>query len=347
LNRRLVFAFPGRLDTKTGGYAYDRHLIRELSDLGWSVEPVSLGEGFPDPSPVVLAQAERQLSELPDGDLLLVDGLAFGVMPDWAVREAKRLRLVVLVHHPLALETGVSAEQKQRFLASETRALSAVRHVFVTSHATARQVASLLDVPGPKITAALPGTEPGEIASSGMGEPHILSVGSLTRRKGHDVLLRALARLRHLSWRATIIGSPDLDPLTAKELAALCEDLSLTDRVTLAGEQPDVRAEMTRADIFVLASRYEGYGMVFAEALAHGLPVVGCRAGAVPDVVPQDAGFLVAVDDIAALADAIGRLVADGPLRETMAVAARRAGLALPTWRETAVTVSNRLEDIQ
>lgn len=347
MNRRLVFAFPGRLETKTGGYAYDRHLIRELTDLGWSVEPISLGEGFPDPTPAVLAQAERQLSVLADGDLVLIDGLAFGVMPDWAAQEAKRLRLVALVHHPLGLETGVSTEQKQRLLASETRALSAARHVFVTSDATARQVASLLDVPSAKITAALPGTEPGDIASSGKAEPHILSVGSLTRRKGHDVLLRALARLRHLSWQATIIGSPDLDPVTAKDLAALCVDLSLVDRVTLAGERPDVRAEMASADIFALASRYEGYGMVFAEALAHGLPVVGCHAGAVPDVVPQDAGFLVEVDDIDALADAIGRLVADRPLRDKMAAAARRAGLALPSWRETALTVSNRLEDIQ
>ncbi|WP_165224786.1 glycosyltransferase family 4 protein [Affinirhizobium pseudoryzae] len=346
MNRHLVFAYPGCLETKTGGYGYDRHLIRDLTDLGWSIQTMSLGSGFPAPSALVLAEAERQLSALADGTLVLIDGLAFGVMADWASREASRLRLVALVHHPLGLETGVTAEQSERLLAGEARALSAVRHVFVTSHATARQVSALLSVPSEKVTAALPGTEPGAPAASGEAQPHILSVGSLTRRKGHDVLLQALSRLTHLAWRATIIGSPDLDPSTARQLAALTEELGLTDRVTLAGERPDVRAEMAKADLFVLASRYEGYGMVFAEALAHGLPIVGCHAGAVPDVVPQDAGRLVGVDDVNALADAIATLVADGELRRQMAAASRRAGLALPRWRDTAITVSNRLEEI-
>lgn len=346
MNRHLVFAYPGRLDTKTGGYAYDRHLIRELTDLGWSVQPMSLGEGFPAPSKAVLAKAERQLSALADGTLVVIDGLAFGVMAEWALGHSERLRLVALVHHPLGLETGVGPQQRDQLLVSEARALSAVRHVFVTSPATARQVSELLAVPPEFITAALPGTEPGPKAASGEAQPHILSVGSLTRRKGHDVLLQALARIRHLAWRATIIGSPDLDPATAHELDRLVAELQLADRVTLAGERPDVRADMAKADLFVLASRYEGYGMVFAEALAHGLPIVGCKAGAVPDVVPQDAGCLVGVDDVEAFADAIARLVTDDEMRHQMALASRSAGLALPRWRDTAITVSNRLEEI-
>ncbi len=343
----VIFAYPGDLDLKTGGYAYDRHLIAHLAALGWSVEPMALGEGFPNPTDDVLAQAERRLSGLPDETLVLIDGLAFGVMPDWAERETSRLRIIALVHHPLALETGIAPDDRQRLLVNEKRALSKVRHVVVTSRTTARELASSFGVSAQKITVALPGTEPRPAAAARAGTPtHILSVGTLIERKGHDALLRALYQVRDLEWRATIIGSKDLNPAIARSLAELVGELRLHERVTLAGECDDVRSEMAGADIFALASRYEGYGMVFAEALSHGLPIVCCKAGAVPDVVPEDAGFLVAVDDVDAFAAALRKLLTNPALRDRMAAASREAGRKLPTWPQTAEIVSRQLRRI-
>ncbi|MBT9372254.1 glycosyltransferase family 4 protein [Rhizobium sp. CSW-27] len=339
----LTFAFPGRLDLNTGGYAYDRQLIVGLSALGWAVEPLSLGEGFPAPDAEQLRGAEERLSALPDGRLVVIDGLAYGVLPDWAAREAGRLAILALVHHPLALETGLSGDAQATLRASEIRALSLARHVIVTSPMTARELVANYDVPDDRITVALPGTEPGPLAPGGNEPPHIVSVGTLTRRKGHDTLLQALSRITDLDWRASIAGSRDLDPQTAQALYALCNELGLSGRVTFLGDRPDARALMATGDLFALASRYEGYGMVFAEALSQGLPVVACHAGAVPEVVPQGAGLLVAPDDPTAFAAALRRLLSSPQERRKFAEAARVAGLNLPAWQDTAAIVSRLL----
>ena len=345
----LTFAYPGRLDLKTGGYGYDRRIVEGLKQLGWQVDLLSLGEGFPFPSAAQLAQAEALLSALPDNALLMVDGLAYGVLDEWAKRESKRLRIVALVHHPLALETGLDEGQRQRFFASEVAALSCASGVVVTSKATARELSESYDVEAGQITVALPGTDPASLIPDRTPNrpPHILSVGSLIERKGHDVLLDALSRIADLDWSAAIIGSRDLDPATTKALEQKILALKLTERVRLAGECGDVRSVMAHADIFALASRYEGDGMVFAEALAEGLPIVACHAGAVPEVVPAAAGILVPADDAAAFADALRTLVSDRSERQTRAKASRLAGAALPGWDETARIISTRLEALQ
>ncbi|MGK6315152.1 glycosyltransferase family 4 protein [Neorhizobium sp. DT-125] len=346
MSRDLVFAYPGDIETRTGGYGYDRRVIAILGDLGWAVETISLGEGFPNPSAAQLEAAERRLSELNDGALVLVDGLAFGVLDEWASRKAGRLKIVALVHHPLALETGIDEDRKRALFASEKAALAQTRGVIVTSQTTAAELAAHYAVPEERIAVAIPGMDPAPLAAGGNDPPLILSVGTLTRRKGHDVLIAALARLRDLSWICRIVGSKTLDPDVASELERQIARSGLGDRIELAGQIDDTRAEYARADIFALASRYEGYGMVFAEALAQGLPIVGCATGAVPDVVPENAGFLVPPDDPEAFAAALRRLLEEPETRIASADAAAIAGSKLPTWRNTAVIISDFLEAI-
>lgn len=346
MSRTIAFAFPGDLALKTGGYAYDRRVIDGLRNRGWDVQCLPLGDGFPNPSLETKALAEDLLSRLPDGAQVLVDGLAFGVLDTWAERESKRLRIVALVHHPLALETGLDAEQQQDLAASERKAIACAEHVIVTSSMTARELTSRYGVPSDKVTVAIPGTEPGAPAR-GEGDPaHIVSIGTLIPRKGHDVLTAALKRIEHLSWTATIVGSHDLSPRTAREIEVQLAESGLAERISLAGEVADVRPVLASADIFALASRFEGYGMVFAEALSHGLPIVACRTGAVPDVVPEEAGILTGADDINAFAAALGSLVADRELRQRKAEAARRAGALLPNWDRTVDIIADRLETL-
>jgi glycosyltransferase involved in cell wall biosynthesis len=237
--------------------------------------------------------------------------------------------IVALVHHPLALETGLDAEQRQDLAASERQALAWAEHVIVTSPMTARELTSSYNVPSEKITVAIPGTEPGALASC-EGEPaHIVSIGTLIPRKGHDVLIAALKRIEHLSWTATIVGSHDLSPKTTREILVQLAESGLAKRVSLAGEVADVRPVLASADIFALASRFEGYGMVFAEALSHGLPIVACRTSAVPDVVPEEAGILTGVDDIDAFAAALGSLVTNRGLRRAQSRSGPACGRSL------------------
>lgn len=339
----VTFAYPGDLNLNTGGYAYDRRVIADLSEIGWSIERLPLGEGFPAPDPEVKREAERMLSQLPDGALVVIDGLAFGVLDEWAEREARRLCIVALVHHPLALETGLDRHEQGRFHACERRALSFARHVIVTSPMTARELDAHYGVSPRRITVAIPGTDPAPIAAGTGDPPHILSIGTLTPRKGHDVLIAALKEVEHLPWQAAIVGSQTLNPGTATLLRRQVEALGLAARISLAGECDDPRALLAGADIFALASRFEGYGMVFAEALSQGLPIVACRTGAVPDVVPDEAGLLVPVDDVGAFARALHSLLTDKTLRRTKAEAARCAGAKLPGWAMTSGIISTAL----
>ncbi|MBD8891239.1 glycosyltransferase family 4 protein [Roseibium litorale] len=349
MNLSLTFAYPGDLELRTGGYGYDRRVIQGLRDLGWTVDLLSLGEGFPFPSGETKLEAERRLSALPDDTLVLIDGLAYGVLDDWAAQENARLKIAALVHHPLALETGLEPKQAERFRRSERAALAHSAAVIVTSPMTAKELAANFGVPRDSITIAIPGTDPsaGPRRDRQPDEPlQILSVGTLTRRKGHDVLIKALKLIEDLPWEAKIIGSRTLDPQIAEELDALAAGLGLGGRIDLPGECSDSRLLMAEADIFALASRYEGFGMVFAEALVDGLPIVACSAGAVPDVVPETAGQLVPADDPAAFADALRVLVSDDDARLRYADGANEAGRLLPGWPETARLIADRLETL-
>ncbi|AMM86158.1 glycosyltransferase family 4 protein [Martelella sp. AD-3] len=344
---RLVFAYPGDLQLRTGGYGYDRRLIAALEDAGWQVDLLPLGEGFPDAAPSAIAKAEQALCALADDTLVMIDGLAFGVLDAFAARQGDRLKLVALVHHPLALETGLSRERVETFRQCETRALEHARQIVVTSPETARELERGFATSRDRITVAVPGTDPAPQARTSAGAPHVLSIGSLTPRKGHDILVAALKRVEDLAWTATIAGSRNLDGETAAAIERQIDALGLGGRVRLAGAVEETGPLYAGADLFALASRYEGYGMVFAEALSHGLPIIACRAGAVPDVVPEEAGFLVNVDDVDAFAVALRSVIADPDMRRSKMEAARRAGSALPRWEETGRIVSDMLEELR
>jgi glycosyltransferase involved in cell wall biosynthesis len=176
----------------------------------------------------------------------------------------------------------------------------------------------------------------------------LLAVGAVVPRKGYDVLIDELATLTDLDWRLVIAGDRTRDRATADAVAARIAALGLGARVSMPGAVGDEELALlhTQADVFVLASRHEGYGMAYAAAINHGLPVVGTRAGAIPETVPAGAGILVEPDDAPALAAALRIMIANPKARETYAAAARAAAAQLPRWDTTARIFLTVLESV-
>ena len=194
---------------------------------------------------------------------------------------------------------------------------------------------------------ALPGIDPVELAAgSDDGVVRLLSVGAIVPRKGYDVLVAALAKLSDLPWRLTIVGDRTRSPETAALLDIAIARAQLGDRIELTGAVPDAHlaACYRAADIFVLASYFEGYGMAAAEAIAYGLPVIATTAGALPQTLTADAAILVPPGDVAALGAALYELLSDPDARRARSEAARAAARALPTWRATAQQIAQAIE---
>jgi glycosyltransferase involved in cell wall biosynthesis len=346
--RRVTLVVPGSLDTPTGGYAYDRRVIAELAVRGWAVDVLDLGDGFPFPAAETLVRAARLLAALPAGATALCDGLAFGAMPAVAHGHRDRLTLVALVHHPLALETGLDPAAAATLADSERTALHAARAVVVTSRATARLLGDY-GVPADRITVAPPGTDRPSAAPArnrGPGGPvQLLAVASLVPRKGHGLLLDALTRLRDLPWRLTCVGSLDLDPATAQAIRDLAHARGLDARITFVGAVPssDLARFYEAADVFVMPTWYEGYGMAVAEAIAHGLPVVASRTGGIPDLVDDRSGVLLPPGALDPLTTALERVIREDTWRASLAAGAAMRAVTLPTWPETAAAVEQAL----
>jgi len=343
----FVFAVPGDLDAPTGGYAYDRRMIAELRELGWRPEVLNLGEGFPRPSALTRAAANAHLCDVPKGRPIVIDGLAFGVLPEAGGALSVTHPLIALVHHPLALETGLTPEEAAALRDSERRALSFTHAVVANSAATARALTDY-GVPADRITIAPPGTDRARTGPRYHSGPiALLAVGSIVPRKGYDVLVEALAGLLDLPWRLTIVGEAR-DPTTAEGLRAAIEHYKLGPRVSLLGSaSPSRLTELYgSSDLFVLPSRYEGFGMAYAEAIAHGLPVIGTTAGAIPDTVSSEAGVLIPPEDVPALAAALRRLIENAEDRAQFSTGARAAAERLLTWAESAKLFSAAIERV-
>lgn len=347
--KRVAFAIPGDLETRTGGYAYDRRIIAELRHRGWQVDIVGLGDGFPVPSEEQAAEASRRLLQAPADRPIVIDGLAFGVLPQAAASLRSTRPVVALVHHPLAYETGLTPRAAERLHDSERAALAAAHMVVATSGTTADLLVDRFGVPRGRLHVIPPGTDPvPQAAGSGSRQLQLLSVGAIVPRKGFDVLVEALATLTDPSWQLTIVGDRGRDPGAVERLDSLIAQHGLEARIESPGTVSTERlAELyAGADLFVLASHFEGYGMAYAEAIAYGLPIVGTTGGAIPRTVPESASRLVPPGNVAALAQALREVMESRDCRRNLAAGARAAAAKLPSWAQSGATFADLLDGL-
>jgi glycosyltransferase involved in cell wall biosynthesis len=350
-----AFVIPGDLSLATGGYAYDRAVLTGLRGHGIAVAHVPLPGSYPNPSPADLVTTAAALADLPLDGPLLIDGLAYGAFPA-ELLAGIRQRIVALVHHPLGLETGLDPARAQDLINLETRALARAAHVIVTSQLTKRLLVADFAVPSRRITVAEPGTELAPRAT-GSGSPtlHLLAVGSLVPRKGYPVLIEALAGLQALAgpaaaplaWRLTIAGSAR-DPAETALIELAIARHGLGRHITILGAvmTADLNRLYASADLFVMPSLFEGYGMVLAEAMARGLPIVCTTGGAAAETVPDGAALKVAPGSSDALRHALYRAMTDAGRRQQLAGHSWAAGQRLPTWDSTSRTIATVLQAI-
>jgi glycosyltransferase involved in cell wall biosynthesis len=339
-----VFVIPGDIESPTGGYAYDRRVLALLAGQGVHVRHLPVPASFPHPTADDIAATARALAETPANAVLLFDGLAYGAMPVEVLR-AVRQPIVAITHHPLSFEPDLTEERRRALHAGEAAALAVATTIIVSSPTTRAVLSAEFGVASERIVVAEPGTARVARAKGGEGDPMILAVGAITPRKGYDILVEALHRVADRSWKAVIVGSPTRDPAAAAALVARIASRDLSRRVVLTGEVDDARlAELyDQADVFVLSSLYEGYGMALTEAMAYGLAIVSTTGGAAAETVPDGAALKVPPGDASGLAGALGRLLDDSALRRKMADASWQAGQALPDWDRTAAIVADAI----
>lgn len=333
-----AFMIPGDLNTPTGGYTYDRRLIESLREVGTPIHHVALDPSWPEPTAAALEGLREALENLPEGMPVILDGLLFGAMPTELLARQRRPVIVVL-HHPLGLEAGLAPDRSLFLLKREKDNLRYAAHVVVTSPHTRDLLVERFAVQAGRISVALPGFDRPAFTPllPKATPPLILSVGTICTRKGHDILLDALAKVTHLPWRCVIVGMVQ-DAAIHDALCAQRDAAGLAGRVRLGGsvEADDLDRLYRQAQIFALATRYEGYGMVLSEAQLYGLPILSCAVGAVPQTLPAESAILTPPEDATAFANGLNRLLSDRCERERLAIESTRCAQSLPQWRDAA-----------
>ena len=332
----------------SGGNAYDRQVCRRLSSLGWSVHEHAVPGCWPRPDPASRTALADIVQRIPDGAVVLLDGLVACAAPEVLVPQASRVRLVVLVHMPLGHRPADDEVDDTRM--RERAVLSAAAAVVTTSAWSRRRLLELYALAADRVHVAAPGVDAADLAPGTAAAGALLCVAAVTSEKGHDVLLDALATAVDLPWHCVCVGSLDRDPAFVEGLRGRALDAGLSDRVCFTGAQTgsDLERSYASADLLVLASRAETYGMVITEALARGLPVVATEVGGLTEALGHGAdgicpGLLVPPGDPVKLGAALRAWLGDAELRGRLRRAARERRESLSGWSTTASVLAGVL----
>jgi glycosyltransferase involved in cell wall biosynthesis len=326
----------------SGGNTYDRRVCDGLAALGWTVREHAVRDA------AVLAHAVRGI---PDGAVVLLDGLIASTAPEALVPQARRLKQVVLVHMPLGHRPPDNEAGAVR--AREREVLAAAAAVVTTSEWARRRLGELYALPANRVHVTEPGVDAASLAPGTAAGGSLLCVAALTPDKGHDVLLDGLAMVTDLSWRCECVGSLVRDPAFADDARRRARELGLGDRVRFPGALTgrELDCAYATADLLVLASHAETYGMVVTEALSRGVPVLATEVGGVNEALGhgQDRtrpGLLVPPGDPAALGEALRAWLEDAELRDRLRLAARARRANLRPWAATASAVADVLAGV-
>jgi glycosyltransferase involved in cell wall biosynthesis len=346
---------PGIVDDPrrpSGGSVYDDHVCRGLARYGWDVRRYIVRSDRPGPQEC--AEVSRVLAGVPARAPVLLDGLVASAVPEALEEHASRLRLVVLLHLPAADEPlpadAAGSADPAHVAERELRALRCARAVVVPSEATRRRVLADPRLAGLPVRVASPGVDRAAVTAATAAGDRLACVAAVTWRKGHDVLLEALGTVRDLRWSLVCAGPEDPDRGFAGLVRRRIVVSGLGGRVRMLGPLAPgaVAAVYGAADLVILPSRAEPYGMVVTEALARGVPVLGTAVDGLPEALGrapsgERPGLLVPPGDPVALARALRRWLTEPQLRRRLRMTARARRGTLPGWGATTSAVAAAL----
>ncbi|MEU6221795.1 glycosyltransferase family 4 protein [Streptomyces sp. NPDC047022] len=351
--RTVHFVMPGGVHdpaAPSGGNAYDRRICLDLPGFGWQVHQHTAEGRWPRPGASARAELARTLRELPDGTVVLIDGLVACGVPEIVVPETERLRIAVLVHLPLGDETGLDTHTAAELDAKERDTLRAASAVVATSEWAVRRLVSHHGLAPERVHVAAPGADIAPLAPGTDGVSRLLCVAAVTPRKGQHRLVEALATIADLPWTCECVGGLGQDPEYVARLRALIEVHGLGHRLRLVGPRSgaELDASYAAADLMVLTSYAETYGMAVTEALARGIPVLATDVGGLPEAVGRAPdggvpGILVPPEDPAALAAELRGWFGEADVRRRLKSAARSRRAALDGWATTARSLAGVL----
>jgi len=345
----------GDLDTRSGGYRYDRELADHLLERGWELEVVSLpAQSWSPPA----ASAPGLVARLEACDVVIAD--AYCAPSVYCTIRGLETPVVALVHY---LRSAAGGDEHREWVdrAVERAFFSAADAFVYNSEPIRSAVEQLCDGDGPAgdrgetvstpdatvagspaIVAPPAGDRLGNAPAFTTDEPRpdpfrVVAVGTVTPRKGIDTLVRGLSRLEGVDWRLQVVGDTTAEPGYTAELRALADRLDVAESVTFSGRVSDaaLRAALRRAHVLAVPSRYEPFGIVYVEGMAFGLPAIASAHGGASDVVNEENGALVPPEDPDAVAAAIEPLATDSARLARASHAARETAAAHPTWADT------------
>lgn len=348
---RIGLVIYGSLDTLSGGFLYDRMLVERLRRSGHTVDVIPLpwrtyAAHLLDNGRTGLLNHLRQA----DYDVLLQDELNHPslFLLNRRLRPTVSTPIVSIVHHLRTSERHPPA-LRPLYRWVERRYLQGVDAFVYNSRTTQRAVEGVLG-DAPRHVVALPsgshveGVGPEAIARRAAegGPLRVAFVGNLIPRKGLHTLLDALARPPANTVRLTVIGDTGVDPGHTRAIRRRVETLGLGARVEVTGRLADeaLAARLAASDVLTVPSRYEGFGIVYLEGMAFGLPAIATTSGGAQEIVtPGVDGFLVPPGDTAALAECLGGLASDRERLREMSLAARRRFESHPGWDDTTAQI--------
>ena len=344
---KLGFLIYGSLDTLSGGYLYDRKLVEYLRTMGDTVEIISL----PWRNYAAHLTDNLHFRLPPDLDLLIQDELNHPSLLS-ANRRPHPYPVVSLVHHLRSSEQR-PAWQNWFYRLIEKRYLQSVDGFIFNSKVTRDVVNGLMEDGKPYIVAYPPSDRFGqgiseseiETRAKEPGPLRILFLGNVIRRKGLHTLLEAV-RLETLDFRLDVVGSLHSEPEYAREMRKMSQVPSLKSQVLFHGplDNEDLSAKLKSAHVLAVPSSYEGFGIVYLEGMAFGLPAIGTTSGGASEIIRDgETGYLVPPDGAARLAERLSRLARDRDLLARLSVNALERYRQQPTWEETAEQIRDFL----